>query len=389
MIARVPHRKAVERLLLEFPVVGILGARQVGKTTLARQVAAARASGTAWFDLENERHIARLEDPMGALEPLRGLVVLDEIQRRPNIFSALRVLADRPRRPARFLVLGSASPALLRQTSESLAGRIAYHHLPGLSMEETGPRFLNRLWLRGGFPRSFLASSDEQSHRWMEEMVATFLQRDLPELGFGIPSQTLFRFWKMLAHYHGQIWNASEFARSFGVSDMTVRSYLDLLAGTFMIRQLPAWHENMGKRQVKAPKVYFRDSGLLHSLIDVRTRKDLEQHPRSGASWEGFAMEETIELARARPEECYFWATHSGAELDLLIVRGRKREGFEFKHTTTPGLTASMRIAVQDLKLNQLTVVHAGRDTFPLAARVHAVPLSRLTANLSKGKRAG
>jgi len=386
MVLRVPHRKAVERLLLEFPVVGILGARQVGKTTLAHQVAAARAAGATWFDLENARHIARLEDPMGALEPLRGLVVLDEIQRRPNIFSALRVLADRPHRPARFLVLGSASPALLRQTSESLAGRIAYHHLPGLSMEETGPRFLNRLWLRGGYPRSFLASSDEQSHRWIEQMVATFLQRDLPELGFRIPSQTLFRFWKMLAHYHGQIWNASEFARSFGVSDMTVRSYLDLLAGTFMIRQLPAWHENMGKRQVKAPKVYFRDSGLLHSLIDVRTREDLEHHPRAGASWEGFALEETIRLARASPEECHFWATHSGAELDLLIVRGRKREGFEFKRTTAPGLTASMRIAVQDLKLDRLTVVHAGHETFPLAGRVRAVPLSQLTAIPSKGK---
>jgi len=324
---------------------------------------------------------------MGALEPLRGLVVLDEIQHLPDIFPALRVLADRPRRPARFLVLGSASPGLLRQTSESLAGRIAYHHLPGLSLEETGPRLLERLWLRGGFPRSFLAPSDGQGHRWMEQIVTTFLQRDLPELGFRIPSQTLFRFWKMLAHYHGQIWNASEFARSFGVSDMTVRSYLDLLAATFMIRQLPAWHENLGKRQVKAPKVYFRDSGLLHWLIDVRTREDLEHHPRAGASWEGFALEETIRLVKARPEECHFWATHTGAELDLLIVRGRRKEGFEFKRTTAPGLTSSMRITFKDLKLDRLTVVHAGRETFPLAPKVLAVPLTRISRDIKQHRR--
>ncbi|MEK7765608.1 MAG: ATP-binding protein, partial [bacterium] len=319
---------------------------------------------------------------MGALEGLRGLVVLDEVHHRPDIFPTLRVLADRPRRPARFLVLGSASPRLLRQSSESLAGRIAYHHLPGLSLAETGPRSLDRLWLRGGYPRSFLAPSEEKSNRWREEIVSAFLQHDIPELGFGIPARTLSRFWRMLAHYHGQVWNASEFARSFGVSDMTVRSYLDVLAATFMIRTLPAWHENLGKRQVKAPKVYFRDSGLLHWLIGARTREDLEHHPRMGASWEGFALEETIRLTRARPDECHFWATHNGAELDLLLVRGRKREGFEFKRSGSPGLTPSMRIALGDLRLEQLTVVHAGRESYSLSGRVRAVPLARLAASV-------
>ena len=385
MILRAPHRRAVEGLLRDYPVVGILGARQIGKTTLARQVAAARAGSVHWFDLESEHEVARLDDPMGALEALHGLVVLDEVQHRPDIFPTLRVLADRPRRPARFLVLGSASPRLLRQSSESLTGRIAYHDLPGLSLEETGPRSLDRLWLRGGYPRSFLAPSDEKSHRWREEAISAFLQHDLPELGVGIPARTLFRFWRMLAHYHGQVWNASEFARSFGVSDMTVRSYLDLLAATFMIRTLPAWHENLGKRQVKAPKVYFRDSGLLHCLIGARTRDDLEHHPRLGASWEGFALEETIRLSRARPDECHFWATHNGAELDLLVVRGRKREGFEFKRAKSPGFTPSMRIALADLKLARLIVVHSGPDNYALSSRVRAVPLARMAAFLRRG----
>ncbi|MEK7767552.1 MAG: ATP-binding protein, partial [bacterium] len=364
------------------PVVAILGARQVGKTTLARQVARAAGARAAWLDLEDDRDVARLAEPLRALEPLRGLVVLDEIQRRPELFPALRVLADRLGKPARFLVLGSASPSLLRQGSESLAGRITFHHLPPLSLRETGRGARDTLWLRGGFPRSFLARTDAESHRWRKDLVATFLERDLPQLGIGIPAPTLLRFWKMLAHYHGQVWNASEFARSFGVSDMTVRRYLDVLAATFMIRQLPPWHENLAKRQVKSPKVYFRDSGLLHWLLDAPTMEDLSVHPRVGASWEGFALEEVLKRIGPDGEGCAFWATHAGAELDLLVTRGRRREGFEFKHTAEPAVTASMRVALKDLRLDRLTVVHAGDASYPLGDRLRAVPLERLAGEL-------
>jgi predicted AAA+ superfamily ATPase len=377
MIERPHHVAWVRRLLSEQPVVALLGARQIGKTTLARQVARSYGASVAFFDLESSRDLAKLADPMLALEPLRGLVVLDEVQRRPDIFPTLRVLADRPRR-ARFLVLGSASPELLRQTSETLAGRIAFHHLDGLSLREVGSRRASDLWLRGGFPRSFVARTLGTSLRWRHDLVSTYLERDLPQLGIRVPSTTLLRFWTMLAHVHGQILNWSELGRSMAVSDATIRHYVDLLASTFMVRMLPPWHENLSKRQVKAPKIYIRDSGILHALLDIETMRALEQHPKIGASWEGFCVESLIAQLGARPEQCYFWATHTGAELDLLVVAKGRRRGFEIKRTVSPRVSPSMQVALHDLKLDSLDVIHAGQDTFPLARKVRAVSLARL-----------
>jgi hypothetical protein len=355
--------------------VGIVGPRQVGKTTLAAQVSEGLGGSVHRFDLEDSRDLERLAEPMEALEPLRGLVILDEVQHRPELFPALRVLADRRRSPARFLILGSASPGLLRQTSESLAGRITYHELGGLGLEEVGRRNADKLWLRGGFPRAFLSRTEAQSVEWRRWLVRSFLERDFPMLSSPAAPEAIRRFWTMLAHGHGQVWNASDLARSFGVSDKTVRGYLDFLASTFMMRILQPWHENLGKRQVKSPKVYFRDSGILHLLSGISTLRDLLQHPRCGASWEGFALEEVMRCLGAEAEECYFWATHTGAELDLLIVRGRKRLGFEFKRSTSPGLTPSMRVALSDLRLSRLFVVHPGTKRYPLSRGAEVVPL--------------
>ncbi len=375
MIQRRRHLQVVQSLLSGNPVVAILGARQVGKTTLAKEARLSGRGPAAWFDLEDPAHLGRLADPMLALRGLRGLIVIDEVQRLPGLFPILRVLADRPGRPAKFLLLGSASPDLKRQGSESLAGRIAHYILPPLGLDEAGRSSLERLWVRGGFPRAFLARSEAASVEWRREFISAFLERDLPQLGFGLPARTMHRFWTMLAHYHGQIWNASEFARSFGVADTTVRNYLDALSSTFLVRQLQPWHENLAKRQVKSPKVYLSDSGLLHTLLGIESKGALESHPRLGASWEGFALETVIRTLGARPEECYFWATHAGAELDLLVIKGGKRFGFEFKRTEAPGLTPSMKIALKDLKLHRLDVVHAGQETFPLAEKVRAIPL--------------
>ncbi len=315
---------------------------------------------------------------MQALEGLRGLVILDEIQRRAELFATLRVLADRRPLPARFLVLGSASPDLIRQSSESLAGRISYHELPGLSLAEVRSADWKRLWLRGGFPRSYLASGEAASRDWRRGLVKTYLERELPGLDFRVPAETMRRFWSMLAHCHAQVWNSFEFARSFGVSDKTVRHYLDTLSDTFMARLLRPWHENLSKRQVKSPKVYFRDGGILHLLSGVEDFAQLRTHPRCGASWEGFALEQTIQMTGALDEQCYFWGTHQGAELDLLLVRGGEREGFEFKYSRSPGLTSSMRTARKDLRLDHLWVVHAGPEPYPLGDGVDAVPLAEI-----------
>ncbi len=379
MIERQAARREVMSLLSRYPVVAILGARQVGKTTLAKQVAGEWSKGpTTHFDLEDPADLARLDEPSLVLRGLEGLVVLDEIQRRPDLFPLLRVLADRPRPAARFLLLGSASQELLRQSSESLAGRIQFFHLSGFHLEEVGTARAERLWVRGGLPRSFLARNDEQSAEWRRGFVRTFLERDIPQLGIRVPSATLRRFWAMLGHAHGQIWNAAEFARSFGVGESTVRRYLDLLTATFVVRQLAPWHENLGKRQVKSPKIYFTDSGLLHTLIQAETREAILGHPRLGASWEGFALHEVIAQLGARSEECFFWATHGGAELDLLIVRGKTRLGFEFKRTDAPRTTPSMRSALSDLRLDILYVVHVGEHTFSLGERTRAVPIRGL-----------
>ena len=382
MVDRPLELEALDRLLRRFPVVGIIGARQVGKTTLARDFAARTGKKVVYYDLENPEDLARLTDPMLVLKQHKGVIIIDEVQRMPGLFPVLRVLADRPGRPAQFLILGSASPAMLRQSSETLAGRIAYRRLNGFSLAEVGGDEHLRLWVRGGFPRSYLARTLEDSCEWRHEFIRTFLERDLPQLGINIRSAALQRFWSMLAHYHGQIWNASEFARSFGVSDNTVRNYLDVLSAALVVRQLPPWHENISKRQVKSPKVYITDSGILHTLLNQRTRHDLEGHPKVGASWEGFAVEQIINRIQARPEECYFWSTYSGAELDLLVVRGRRRIGFEIKRTVSPKITPSMRQALKDLRLQRIEVIHAGEDTFPLEAKIRAVSLSRILTDL-------
>jgi predicted AAA+ superfamily ATPase len=380
MIRRDTDSTALRRHLRRHPVVAILGPRQVGKTVLARSLAEAESS--TWFDLEDPADLRRLDDASTSLRDLRGLVVIDEVQRRPDLFPLLRVLADRPRRPARFLVLGSAAPALLQQSSESLAGRIVFHELGGFSLADVGSRHWRKLWLRGGFPRSFLDRTERGSVEWRRHMIQSYLERDLPALGSRVPGSTMERFWSMLAHYHGQVWSASDLASSFGVSHPTVRRYLDTLIDTYMIRALQPWHENLGKRQVKAPKIYFRDPGLLHVLLGLGTRRDLERHPKLGASFEGFALDTVVRTLGATRSECFFWSTHTGAELDLLVVRGSRRLGFEFKHTDAPGVTKSMRIAQQDLRLDELVVVHAGANSYPLGEGIRAVALPRVLQDL-------
>ena len=320
MIDRPNHVANIKRLLRDYPVVAILGARQIGKTTLAGELVKTHRGTATQFDLEDSTAVAKLQDPMLTLAPLKGLVVLDEIQRRPELFPALRVLADRRPIRTRFLVLGSASPTLLRQSSESLAGRIAFYELPGLSLTEVPKDDFSRLWVRGGFPRSFLARDEAASYEWRQNFIRTFVERDLPQLGVTIAAETARRFWTMLAHYHGQLWNSSELARAFGVADKTVRGYLDRLSDTLVIRQLAPWHENLGKRQVKSPKVYVRDTGLLHALLGIPSQQDLSGHPKIGASWEGFVIDQIIAQLRLNTSECYFWRTYQGAELDLLVV---------------------------------------------------------------------
>lgn len=373
---------ALQRLLRLNPVVGIVGARQVGKTTLARAYAAGMKAPVTFFDLEDPEDLARLADPMLALKPLKGLVVIDEVQRLPEIFRVLRVLADRPNRPARFLILGSASPELLRQGAESLAGRVIFHELKGFALDEVGIAHHRRLWQRGGFPRAYLAQTEAQSWEWRRAFIQTFLERDLPQLGINIRSAALRRFWSMLAHYHAQTWNSSEFARAFGVADTTVRNYLDVLSAALVVFQLPPWHENIGKRQVKSPKVYIADSGILHALLNIPRLRDLEGHPKVGASWEGFVIGQVIRQLGAKPEQCYFWATHAGSEIDLLVVSGGRRLGFEIKRSSSPRLTPSMRNAKKDLDLENLDVIYPGDTTFPMAPGIRAVAFSKLLVDL-------
>lgn len=380
MIAREDHLTRVRLLLREFPVVALLGARQVGKTTLARQLAEAHHDPVSWFDLEDPADLARLEDPGLELRPLQGLVVLDEIHRLPGVFELLRVLVDRPGPPARFLVLGSASPELLRQTSESLAGRVAFHELDGFNLTEVDD--LQNLWLRGGFPRSYLAQSEAASRRWRDAFVRTLLSRDLPGLGNTIPSPTLSRFWTMLAHWHGQVWNGAEFGRAFGVAHTTVRRYLDLLTSVFVVRQLQPWFENISKRQVRSPKVYIADSGILHALLGLTSRTDVVSHPKVGASWEGFVIHQIAHLMGAAPDRCFHWSTHAGAELDLLVIDGARRHGFEIKRSEAPRLTRSMRSAMETLNLGRLDVIHAGTSRYRLASRIEAVPAAGLAEML-------
>ncbi len=377
MNARVPRpeiRRRVEQSLARNPVTAVLGPRQCGKTTLARTFVLAGSSN--YFDLEDPAALEAMQNPMTTLGSLEGLVVIDEAQRQPGIFPVLRVLADREDAPAKFLILGSASPELSRQSSESLAGRVEVVEMSGFGLEEVDAGEERRLWLRGGFPRSFLAADDETSDRWRREFVRTFLERDLAQLGFGMSPALMQRFWTMVSHYHAQLWNASEVAASLGIAPSTARLYLDALTQTFMIRQLQPWHENIGKRQVKSPKLYFRDSGIFHRLQGIGTWDSLLTHPKLGASWEGFALEQI--LRTAEPDEAYFWSVHSGSELDLLMFRGGRRTGVEFKRSDAPKLTRSMGIALADLKLDELVVIYPGKRTYEIADHVKALPLAQI-----------
>ena len=372
MIAREALRRRIERALARNPVVALVGPRQVGKTTLARGFVAPDSPN--YFDLEDPVSLARLAEPMTALSPLAGLVVIDEIQRSGDLFPVLRVLADRPDTPARFLVLGSASPALLRQSSDSLAGRIEVIEVGGFGLGETGPEAAETLWLRGGFPRAYLARTQADCQAWRRQFLLALAERDLPQLGMRLAPTAMMRFLTMLAHYHGQVWNAAEPARSLGISETSVRRYLDLLCGSYLVRQLPPWHENIGKRQVKAPKLYWRDSGLLHQLLGIDARDALLAHPKCGASWEGFVMEELIR--GLEPDEAYFWATHTGAELDGLFVKQGRRLGIEIKRADAPRLTPSMRHALSDLSLDLLWVIYPGSQPYALHDKVQVLPLN-------------
>lgn len=375
MIERPTYLKQLAAAVRRSPVTALMGPRQCGKTTLARMFQ--QGKNASHFDLESPADLQRLQNPEMMLGALKGLVVLDEIQVMPALFNVLRVLVDRPRNPARFLILGSASPDILKRTSESLAGRVEFVELGGFDLLETGADTWKELWRRGGFPRSYLSRSEPDSEAWREGFIKTFLERDIPQLGIPIPAAAMRRFWTMLSHYHGQTWNASELARSMGLSDKTVRAYLDILTGTYMVRQLQPWHENIGKRQVKAPKIYLRDSGILHALMNLGDDMALQAHPRVGASWEGFALE--MVLRRLRPGEAYFWGTHSGAELDLLLTHRGRRFGFEFKYSEAPRVTRSAHTAISDLQLDHVWVVHPGEHAFPIEKKITAMPLTHIS----------
>jgi len=380
MITRRQYLETIRERLKSFPVVSVLGPRQVGKTTLARTIAGEQPSH--FFDLEDVDALARLAQPKIALDRLEGLVVLDEVQRMPELFPLLRVLADRRPLKARFLLTGSASPGLVRGVSESLAGRVALVDVAGFSLEEVGGGEWRKLWWRGGFPLAFLAETEAGSRQWQEAFVRTLLERDMPQLGITITSTALRRFWTMLAHYHAQIWKGSELARALGASEPTMRRYLDILTSTFMVRQLPPWHEKLGKRQVKAAKVYLRDAGLLHCLLRQPSFEDLESHPKLGASWEGFALEQVLSITGDR--DAYFWATHGGAELDLMVIWHGRRYGFEFKHGDAPSMTRSMHTALHDLRLERLFVVHPGWGGYEMSDRTEAVGVGNLRARLAQ-----
>lgn len=369
---------AISAALKRNPVVALTGPRQCGKTTLARRFAA-RGMG-AYFDLEDPATLARLAEPMRALEALRGLVIIDEIQRAPQLFPVLRVLADRERRLARFLLLGSASPELVRHASETLAGRIAFIEMGGFSLVEVGNGRLRRLWLRGGFPRAFLARGETESLKWREDFIRTFLERDVRNFGFNVPPLALRRLWTMLAHHHGQVWNASEIGRSLGEAHTTVKRHVDILTGALVVRQLQPWFENLGKRQIKSPKVYVRDPGILHGLLGIASFPMLEAHPKLGASWEGFVLEQVIAAVGER--NAYYWATQSGAELDLLLMLGGKRYGVEVKYADAPRLTKSMAIAMGDLGLGRLFVVYPGQESYSLGERAAVMSLPTLLQKL-------
>jgi len=374
VIRRTEYLNRLTTAIGRSPVTALLGPRQCGKTTLARELAEHQPA--TFFDVESLPDRRRLQNPELMLGGLSGLVILDEIQEMPELFQVLRVLVDRPENRARYLILGSASPEIVKSAFETLAGRLEFIELQGFDLSEAEGDALEALWVRGGFPRSFLADSETNSLAWREGFIRAFLERDIPQLGINIPAVAMRRFWTMLAHYHGQTWNAAEIGRSMGLSDKTVRSYLDILTGTFMIRQLQPWFENVGKRQVKSPKIYFRDTGLLHSLLDIPDSHSLYGHPRVGASWEGFALEQTLRILHLNA--AYFWGTHAGTKLDLAFQMNGRRYGIEFKFTEAPVLTASMRTASADLALDHLWIVYPGNEIYPVAEKISALPLKKL-----------
>lgn len=378
MIQRTAALEEIRRNMGSFPVTALFGPRQCGKTTLARLVTGVGEEG--YFDLEDPVSQRRLAEPMTALRPLRGLVVIDEVQRQPDLFPVLRVLADRRPLPARFLVLGSASPELLQQGSETLAGRIGLIEMSGFSLAEVGSKRLRKLWWRGGFPRPFLARTEAESRAWQENFIRTFLERDIRQFGVEVPPTVLRRIWMMLAHYHGQIWNASEISRSLGEAHTTVKRHLDLLTGACVVRQLQPWFNNAGKRLIKSPKIFLRDSGLLHTLLGLSSFRMLEGNAKIGASWEGFVIEEAIRIVGDR--NAYFWATQSGAEMDLFVQRNGKKYGIEVKYKDAPGITKSMRIAQRDLELDKVIIVYPGEQSYVLDKDIVVVPVDRLSAEL-------
>jgi predicted AAA+ superfamily ATPase len=382
LIPRGGYIDRVQTALHRSPIVALMGPRQCGKTTLARMIyeRSGNQQTGSYFDLESQIDLRRLANPELVLGSLTGLVVIDEIQTLPGLFTALRVLADRPNVPCRFLILGSASPQVIRNVSETLAGRVEFVDMAGFDLTELGPEAWQSLWVRGGFPRSYLAASDEDSAAWREGFIRTFLERDIPQLGIKIAAPAMRRFWTMLSHYHGQFWNASRIAGALGLSDKTVRAYLDLLTETFMLRQLQPWHENLRKRQVKAPKVYFHDTGLLHNLLGLQDFQAVLGHPQAGASWEGFALEQVLRILR--PAEAYFWAVYSGLELDLFFIANGRRYGVECKFNEAPQVTRSMRTAVDLLRLDKLLLVYPGDKVWPINERIIACPLHRVQESL-------
>lgn len=385
MISRLRCLNQLISSLARSPAAVLLGPRQCGKTTLARQFATSLSGGNpitpvTFLDCENPADALRLSQPMTILEPLRGLVVIDEAQRLPDLFPVLRVLLDRPDSPAKFLLLGSASPQIVKGASESLAGRVALLELSGFDITEIGADRWRDLWVRGGFPRSMLADTDADSFAWRKDFIRLFLERDLPALGLRLPTAALQRFWTMVAHYHGQVWNRAEVSRSMGIAQATVRDYLDVLTHAFIVRQLPPWFENIGKRHVKSPKVFLRDSGLLHGLLGLDSWSNLTAHPKLGASWEGFVIEHLIHLSATR--DAYFWATHGGAELDLLLFHHGRRLGFEVKFQDAPTTTKSMHIAITDLNLDRLFVVYPGTARIPLTDKIECLPFTEIASEV-------
>ncbi|MDO8301711.1 MAG: ATP-binding protein [Sedimentisphaerales bacterium] len=378
MIERRDILNQINKAFRRGPVVALLGPRQCGKTTLAREFVPADSQN--YFDLEDPVSMARLAEPRNVLSDLKGMVVIDEVQRYPELFPILRVLADRKPSKSRFLILGSASVELIKHSSESLAGRMARVVMSGFSLDEVGKKNFERHWLRGGFPKSFLAGSDNDSLGWRKDFIQSFIEKDLPSHGMALPPATLLKFWTMLAHYHGQVWNAADPAQSLGISEMTVKRYLDILSGVFMVRQLQPWHANIKKRQVKAPKIYIRDEGILHSLLGIRSKQDLSTHPKYGASWEGYVIEEVIRTVE--PDDVYYWRTHSGAEIDLVFRKGRKMYGIECKRHDAPRMNPSIKSALEDLKLEAVAVVYPGDRRYILSSRVFVVPFGEIDGGM-------